>query len=485
MDENVKVVVRIRPRNKKELSRENIKMKITDTSIDFENSTYTYDTVFDCCTQEDIYNVAKKAVDWFCQGYNATIFVYGATSSGKTYTMAGNEKSKGIIPRACEDIFSIINSNNDVIEAVMKCSFLEIYREHIRDLLDPSIYGSQYAKYNPDLKIRHNDTKGIYVQGLIEKHVYSAEEIHKVIENGINQRTVASTALNDESSRSHAVLTLVLTQTYTDGSQTISKLHLIDLAGSENVGRSEAQGVTLSEAQAINKSLSALGNVIFALTEKKREHIPYRDSKLTMLLQDSLGGNSKTILIATVSPSTMCYSETLSTLRFAHRAKNITNVPKINKNQGTLNLLKTIEELQKRISELEAENKDSKTVLESAQKETAIDTYLKSRNERLEKKISILENEVHEAENKLVEYKNIFNAQRDLAKKIAKDLYKEKVTNARLRNNIERYRMFHDSLKLASSLGVVKNMIDNTSIIESNEPVNIDFDTEIEVFSPI
>jgi kinesin family protein 5 len=176
-----------------------------------------------------------------------------------------------------------------------------------------------------------------------------------VIKEGAAQRTTASTNLNNTSSRSHAVLTITLTQKLQDGSELTSKMHLVDLAGSENVGRSEVTGTTLAETQAINKSLSCLGNVIFALTEKGREHIPYRDSKLTFLLQDSLGGNSKTCIVCTATPSVTCYSETVNTLKFAKRAKEIRNIPKLNRSDSPVNLQRIIEQLQKRISELELE----------------------------------------------------------------------------------------------------------------------------------
>jgi len=257
-------------------------------------------------------------------------------NSGKTYTMFGNADVKnqlGIIPRTCEELFNIINSKDDVIEAQLKCSFLEIYMEQIKDLLQNN---------SKNLKIRQNNDN-VYVQGLTEKYVYNTNDIMNQIKTGYQYRSIASTALNNTSSRSHAVLTLTLTQKIQDNSIITSKLHLIDLAGSENVAKSEAQGITLTEAQNINKSLSCLGNVIYALTEKNRDHIPYRDSKLTYLLQDSLGGNAKTVLIATANPAV--YNETLSTLKFAKRAKEIKNAPKINKNDSIENLLATIEKL--------------------------------------------------------------------------------------------------------------------------------------------
>jgi kinesin family protein 5 len=352
--ENIQVAVRFRPLSKKESIEYTVDIDEKQNSFEInENSggyhRFGFDHVFNSTTsQESIFNkVAKNSIEWVCQGYNATIFAYGTTGSGKTHTMFGDEKSKGIIPRACEEIFQIINNKDEVLEANMKCSFLEIYREQIRDLL-----------YNGEnLKLRQHPTKGVYVQGLVEKYVYSASDILSTIKEGSLQRTVASTALNNASSRSHAVLTLIISQKITDGSEIVGKLHLIDLAGSENVGKSEVQGLNLVEAQNINKSLSCLGNVISALTEKGREHIPYRDSKLTYLLQDSLGGNSKTILIATLSAN---YNDTICTLKFAKRAKEIKNAPKINKNESVAVLLQTISNLHKKIASLQSEKGDSK-----------------------------------------------------------------------------------------------------------------------------
>jgi kinesin family protein 5 len=265
----------------------------------------------------------------------------------------GKDDKKGIIPRSCETLFQTLKNNENISSYTLKCSFIEIYCEKIRDLLDTD-------KDTDSLKLRNDTNKGIYIQGLIEKFVYSSQDILQTIENGTNKRTIASTSLNSVSSRSHAVLTLKLNQVMTDGTEMFSKLHLIDLAGSENVSKSEVQGISLLEAQMINKSLSCLSNVIFALTEKGRDHIPYRDSKLTFLLQDSLGGNSRTILIATASPSISSYSETLNTLKFARRTKEIKNIPKINKNESVKDLTKIIDELRKKLFEYENKTNDIK-----------------------------------------------------------------------------------------------------------------------------
>ena len=355
--ENIKIAVRFRPLNQREEGQDISFLKIDKNNIEIinendktQNHKFIFDNVFNIdSNQEQVYNlVAKNAIEWFCQGYNSTIFTYGPTSSGKTHTMFGGKDKiqKGIIPRSCETLFQCLKNNENISNYTLKCSFIEIYCEKIRDLLDSD-------KDADSLKLRNDVNKGIYIQGLIEKFVYSSQDILDTIENGTLKRTVASTSLNSVSSRSHAVLTLKLNQVMTDGTEMSSKLHLIDLAGSENVSKSEVQGISLLEAQMINKSLSCLSNVIFALTEKGRDHIPYRDSKLTFLLQDSLGGNSRTILIATASPSITSYSETLNTLKFAKRTKEIKNIPKINKNESVKDLLKIIDELKNKISDFE------------------------------------------------------------------------------------------------------------------------------------
>lgn len=504
ISENIQVAVRFRPLNKKEEDKElsflQIKAKertvlIAQPDVDkpvFQQ--FTFDHVFDSSyNQESIFNtVAKNAVEWVCQGYNSTIFAYGCTSSGKSYTMFGHENGnknlQGIIPRSCDALFMNINNNEDVIEATMKCSFLEIYREHIRDLLiTDEVPLSPRGK--SELKIRQNPLKGIYVQGITEKPVCSPQDILNTIKTGSLQRTVASTALNAVSSRSHAVLTLTIQQKFVDGTETNSRLNLIDLAGSENVGRSEAQGVTLSEAQTINKSLSCLGNVIYALTEKGREHIPYRDSKLTYLLQDSLGGNSKTILIATLSPSSLCYSETINTLKFAKRAKEIKNAPKINRNESVANLLKTIDELNKRIQELESKCTDSQVILQAV--ETTPDNskevvLLQTKCERLEKKNKELLEEKNTHTERLNTQKEFFEKQRALCQKVSHNLYKERIRNCALQNELEQYHLFYTGVKeLVDKPVVLALMVDKSKIIQPEIDVSITDELESDIDSVI
>lgn len=485
MSENVKVVVRFRPFNKKEDKDQlnDFKLNIDsdrgviDISYPPENNRsassthqFVFDNLFDEKTsQKDIFDlVAKNAIEWVSEGYNSTIFSYGNTGSGKSFTMFGHENGdknlRGIIPRACDSLFESIKKRNDVLEYSVKCSFLEIYREHIRDLL------STETEFK-DLKIRNDISKGIYVQSLIEKFVYSPQDILNIIKEGAMQRVVASTSLNLVSSRSHAVLTLTIIQKLADSSEIVSKLHMIDLAGSENVGKSEAQGVTLMEAQMINKSLSSLGNVIYALTEKNRDHIPYRDSKLTYLLQDSLGGNSKTILIATASPSYLSYSETINTLKFAQKAKLIKNIPKVNKNEGNSNLQRTIELLNAKIQELEKKNEDSNIIIkavETSNKENKELQLFKSRCERYENK---LEKKRLELETFLIEKREdseLFEKQRELCEKISQELSNQILLNSSMKRELDQYKSLYIALYEMKDKPEILSMIMDKSKIVKN-----------------
>jgi kinesin family protein 5 len=439
------VVIRFRPFNLKEDRTIggffDIK-PIENTVIVNDNNTtsnFYFDNVFDTMsTQEEIFNdIAKNAIDWVVQGYNSSIFSYGPTSSGKTFTMFGDNDNPGIIPRSCKYIFSCLKDT----EFTIKCSFLEIYRDKLRDLLDVSTTSNE-------LKIRQHATKGIYLQGIKEKLVYNPDEIMDHIKEGMNQRITSATALNTVSSRSHAILTITITQTLSDGSEMISKLNMIDLAGSENVSKSEVQGINLLEAQTINKSLSALGNVIYALTEKGREHIPYRDSKLTFLLQDSLGGNSKTIIIGTASPSKNCLSDTIETMKFIKRAKNLKNNPKVNKNESIESLLKTIESLKKRIKELEEGYEDTQKIIKTETTDTNKETQLyKTKCERYETKIKILSSEFESELERGKRVREIFDKQRELSQKTARELYKEKMKSFVINNELLQYKSMYNILK--------------------------------------
>ncbi|KAJ4371368.1 Kinesin heavy chain [Neocucurbitaria cava] len=277
--------------------------------------------------QADVFDYSiRPTVDDILNGYNGTVFAYGQTGAGKSYTMMGSDidddVGKGVIPRIVQQIFASILASPSNIEYTVRVSYMEIYMERIRDLLVPQ---------NDNLPVHEEKNRGVYVKGLLEVYVSSQEEVYEVLRRGGTARAVSATNMNQESSRSHSIFVVTVTQKNVEtGSMKSGQLFLVDLAGSEKVGKTGASGQTLEEAKKINKSLSALGMVINSLTDSKASHVPYRDSKLTRILQESLGGNSRTTLIINCSPSSYNDAETLSTLRFGMRAKTIKNKAKVN-----------------------------------------------------------------------------------------------------------------------------------------------------------
>ncbi|KAI0866251.1 kinesin motor domain-containing protein [Xylaria cubensis] len=307
-----------------------------------EEKTFTFDNSFwshnmgdrHYAHQEDVYNsLGEDFLDHNFEGYHTCIFAYGQTGSGKSYTMMGTHEQPGLIPRTCEDLFQRIEaaqSETPNISYHVRVSYFEVYNEHVRDLLVP-VVPNQAPYY---LKIRESPVEGPYVKDLTEVPVRNFREILRYMKAGDASRTVASTKMNDTSSRSHAVFTIMLKQIHHDmdtdeTTERSSRIRLVDLAGSERAKSTEATGARLREGSNINKSLTTLGRVIAALADPKagrpgkrtRDVVPYRDSILTWLLKDSLGGNSKTAMIACIAPSD--YEETLSTLRYADQAKRI------------------------------------------------------------------------------------------------------------------------------------------------------------------
>ncbi|XP_036206975.1 kinesin-1 heavy chain isoform X2 [Myotis myotis] len=287
---------------------------------------YAFDRVFQSNTsQEQVYNdCAKKIVKDVLEGYNGTIFAYGQTSSGKTHTMEGklhDPEGMGIIPRIVQDIFNYIYSMDENLEFHIKVSYFEIYLDKIRDLLDVS---------KTNLSVHEDKNRVPYVKGCTERFVCSPDEVMDTIDEGKSNRHVAVTNMNEHSSRSHSIFLINVKQENTQTEQKLSgKLYLVDLAGSEKVSKTGAEGAVLDEAKNINKSLSALGNVISALAEGST-YVPYRDSKMTRILQDSLGGNCRTTIVICCSPSSYNESETKSTLLFGQRAKTIKNTVCVN-----------------------------------------------------------------------------------------------------------------------------------------------------------
>uniref|UniRef100_A0A672ZQ13 Kinesin-like protein n=1 Tax=Sphaeramia orbicularis TaxID=375764 RepID=A0A672ZQ13_9TELE len=318
---NIKVLCRFRPLNQSEIFRGDKFIPIFqgEDTVTFGGKSYVFDQVFPTnTTQEQVYNAcAKQIVKDVLGGYNGTIFAYGQTSSGKTHTMEGNlhdPQGMGIIPRIAEDIFEHIFAMDENLEFHIKVSYFEIYMDKIRDLLDGVFYAGNSEN-----------------TGCTERFVTSPEEVMDVIDEGKANRHVAVTNMNEHSSRSHSIFLINIKQENVETEQKLSgKLYLVDLAGSEKVSKTGAEGAVLDEAKNINKSLSALGNVISALAEGTKSHVPYRDSKMTRILQDSLGGNCRTTMFICCSPSSYNDVETKSTLMFGQRAKTIRNTVSVN-----------------------------------------------------------------------------------------------------------------------------------------------------------
>ncbi|XP_044032337.1 kinesin-1 heavy chain-like [Siniperca chuatsi] len=324
----IKVVCRFRPLNSAELARGDkyIPKFKGDECVQIAGKPYYFDRVFQSnTTQEQFYNaVAQKIVRDVLEGYNGTIFAYGQTSSGKTHTMEGklhDADMMGVIPRLVQDIFNYIYSMDENLEFHIKVSYFEIYLDKIRDLLDVT---------KTNLSVHEDKNRVPYVKGCTERFVCSPEEVMDTIDEGKNNRHVAVTNMNEHSSRSHSIFLINIKQENTQTEQKLTgKLYLVDLAGSEKVGKTGAEGTVLDEAKMINKSLSSLGNVISALAEGS-SYVPYRDSKMTRILQDSLGGNCRTTMVICCSPSSFNDAETRSTLLFGQRAKTIKNTVCLN-----------------------------------------------------------------------------------------------------------------------------------------------------------
>ncbi|KAJ6674736.1 CENTROMERE PROTEIN E [Salix viminalis] len=359
-DSGVKVVVRMRPLKKEEEEGETIVQKISDNSLSVNGQTFTFDSVADTgATQLDMFQlVGAPLVENCLAGFNSSVFAYGQTGSGKTYTMWGPANvlsdenflcdQQGLTPRVFQRLFDRINEEqikhtDKQLKYQCRCSFLEIYNEQITDLLDPS---------QRNLQIREDMQTGVYVDNLREECVFTMKDVTQLLIKGLSNRRTGATSINTESSRSHSVFTCVVEsrcKSVAGGMSSLktSRINLVDLAGSERQKLTGAAGERLKEAGNINRSLSQLGNLINILGEVsqtgKQRHIPYRDSRLTFLLQESLGGNAKLVMVCAISPAQSCKSETFSTLRFAQRAKAVKNKAVVNEEmEGDVNHLREV-----------------------------------------------------------------------------------------------------------------------------------------------
>lgn len=380
---------------------------------------FTFDYVFDINTiQPEVYvKCVENLVEGALKGYNATVLAYGQTGSGKTYTMGTGferevcENLEGIIPRAVRHIFSGIDSmSNELsvpggLQFSVAAQFMELYNEEIIDLLDPYHKGKVF-------KIHEDPVGGISVAGATIRPIHGPQEALKCLQQGALARTTASTQMNEQSSRSHALFTILIRRQRVmsveecglpegDLETLTSKFHFVDLAGSERLKRTGATGERAREGISINSGLLALGNVISALGDKSKRatHIPYRDSKLTRLLQDSLGGNSQTLMIACVSPSDRDFMETLNTLKYANRARNIKNKVQLNQDQSS----RTISQLRREIAALQLElldYKQGKRSLDAEGNPALSDTFhenamLLADNKRLQQRLKAMQETIN------------------------------------------------------------------------------------------
>ncbi|CAM6129993.1 unnamed protein product [Calypogeia fissa] len=406
--ERVQVVVRCRPL----LQREVAEGRINCVSVDKQHSTiqvknirfpelppklFTFDRTYDnTCTQRELYDdAAHPIVHSVMCGYNGTVLAYGQTASGKTFTMEGLDnppEMRGIIPHAFEDIFAHIEQSKSSDHFLVRASYLEIYNEEIRDLL---VQSSNQCR----LELKESGDAGVYVKNLTSVTVQSVADITRLLMMGKKNRSVGATLMNQDSSRSHSIFSVTVETSAgpcaeNDGAShsviRVGKLNLVDLAGSERLNKTGATGDRFRELTNINWSLSALGNVISALVDGKTTHIPYRDSKLTRLLQDSLGGNTRTVMLANIGPSDYNFDESISTLRYANRAKNIKNKPRINEDPKDAILREFQEEIARLKAQLQMNIPETVSRMEgSAEREKEIQQFKDQIRQNMEREVSL------------------------------------------------------------------------------------------------
>ncbi|XP_070554370.1 kinesin-like protein KIF3A isoform X2 [Ptychodera flava] len=431
-DDNVRVVVRCRPMNEKEIAQgcnTTVKVDRVSGQVRVVNphhghgeppKTFTFDTVFPSDSKQvDVYNeTARPIVEAVLEGYNGTIFAYGQTGTGKTFTMEGvrsQPELRGIIPNSFAHIFGHIAKAAEDVRFLVRVSYLEIYNEEVRDLLGKDQFQRLEVKERPDV--------GVYVKDLSAFVVNNADDMDRIMTLGNKNRSTGATNMNEHSSRSHAIFSITIECSEPGPDKKhhvrVGKLHLVDLAGSERQSKTGATGQRLKEATKINLSLSTLGNVISALVDGKSTHIPYRNSKLTRLLQDSLGGNAKTVMCANFGPADYNYDETMSTLRYANRAKNIKNKAKINEDPKDALLRqfqKEIEELKRKLEEGEyfSGSGSDETDTEDEEGEIGPDGERKKRRRKKKGKKNLSPEKMEEMQRKIDEQRKALEQTKDM-----------------------------------------------------------------------
>ncbi|KAK0405722.1 hypothetical protein QR680_018157 [Steinernema hermaphroditum] len=393
----IRVFCRVRPLNDSEKSQNSkfLPRFPSANTITLSGKSFTFDRVFQpSVTQDEVYQMAAAhIVQDVLDGYNGTIFAYGQTSSGKTHTMEGHlddSEHQGITPRIIKDVFDrIYQMDTDNLEFHIKVSNFEIYNEKVRDLFDAT---------KTNLPIRESKNRMPFVKGATELFVSNAAEVLAAVEEGKKNRQVAATKMNEDSSRSHSVFLIQVDQEDRETHMRKSgKMYLVDLAGSEKVGKTGVSGALLDEAISINKSLSALSNVISALSHENRSHVPYRDSKLTRVLQESLGGNSRTTIIVCTSPAACNESETRSTLQFGQRAKTIKNIVVVNEEL-------TAEEWKRRFKAEEAKVKELRQIVECYRQSEADSQKESNAFDQLVDKLKKQDDEIEEKDAEIDSY---------------------------------------------------------------------------------
>ncbi|GIY34077.1 kinesin-like protein KIF3B [Caerostris darwini] len=428
-----------------------------EVQIKTQNSKYfTFDAVYDGGNQADIYDeVFRPLVDSVISGFNGTVIAYGQTGAGKTWTMEGqlgDSEHEGVIPNSFRHIFNHIARSQNT-QFLVSASYIEIYQEEVRDLLS--------SEPKRKLEVRERNDTGVYVKDLSVNVCKTVQDLEKVMIDGKLNRSIGTTNMNAHSSRSHAIfmITIESCETDADGNthMKMGKLNLVDLAGSEKQAKTGAVGSTQKESIKINLSLSALGNVISALVDGKSTHVPYRDSKLTRLLQDSLGGNAKTIMIANIGPASFNLEETITTLRYANRAKNIKNKPVVNvdpKDAILLQFKQEISMLKAQLALKEAKRKKKKETTKITD-ETIEDELDASSVEIVQKMENLLQEE-------RVAYLNEQNLMTEEKEKIMRDI-KAKDEELRLENEAKEKIRKHINELEAKLLCGGKNIIDHTN----------------------